>query len=84
MRKFIPFIVGLILLSSVAFAAVCGNGVIETGEDCDDGTLNSDVAVDGCRMSCRYAYCGDSVKDTGEECDQGYHWGDNMLHCTHE
>ena len=54
----------------------CGNNIIETGEDCDDGTLNSDIAVDGCRMSCRDAYCGDGITDTGEECDEGYHDAD--------
>lgn len=73
MKKTIIWIFVTILLSSSAFAIVCGNGIIELGEVCDDGTLNSDVAVDGCRMSCRDAYCGDGVTDTGEECDQGYH-----------
>ncbi|MCP4653586.1 MAG: DUF4215 domain-containing protein [Candidatus Omnitrophica bacterium] len=75
-------VVVIIIVSAMLFtlgfdakAAVCGNGTIEVGEDCDDGTLNSDVAVDGCRMSCRSAYCGDGVIDTGEECDQGLHWG---------
>jgi formylglycine-generating enzyme required for sulfatase activity len=47
----------------------CGNGVLETGEQCDQGAANSDTAPDACRTSCRTAYCGDSVIDDGEVCD---------------
>ena len=51
--------------------AVCGNGILETGEQCDDGDDNSDSVVDACRTDCREAYCGDGVPDTGEDCDDG-------------
>ena len=50
--------------------AVCGNGRVEAGEDCDEGSLNSDVAPDGCRTDCRAAFCGDGVRDASELCDQ--------------
>lgn len=60
--------------NSYAGDSICGNGIVEFSEDCDDGTLNSDVAVDGCRMNCRRAYCGDHIIDTGEECDERTYW----------
>jgi cysteine-rich repeat protein len=50
--------------------ARCGDGVIDTGEDCDDGAHNSDTA-DHCRTSCTLPTCGDSIVDDGEECDEG-------------
>ncbi len=51
--------------------AECGDGVLDAGEECDEGTANSDVRRDACRTSCRTAYCGDEVIDTGETCDDG-------------
>ena len=51
--------------------ATCGNGVVEPGEECDDGEDNSDLAADACRSTCRSAFCGDGVVDTGETCDEG-------------
>ncbi len=48
---------------------VCGNGIIEQGEECDDGAANSDSTADACRTNCVPAHCGDGVADSGEECD---------------
>jgi len=48
---------------------VCGDGVINTGEDCDEGSANSDVLPNACRTNCRFAWCGDGVIDTDEQCD---------------
>ncbi|MDD5751862.1 MAG: DUF4215 domain-containing protein, partial [Candidatus Peribacteraceae bacterium] len=52
---------------------ICGNGVKEAEEKCDDGPLNSDDAPDRCRLDCSLPKCGDSVTDVkkGEECDDG-------------
>jgi len=50
---------------------VCGNGELETGEQCDDGAQNSDTLPDACRTDCRLAYCGDRILDAGEGCDDG-------------
>lgn len=47
----------------------CGNGVIDAGEACDDGSSNSDTAPDACRTDCGLATCGDNLKDTNEQCD---------------
>src|SRR5882672_2761677 len=49
--------------------AVCGNGVVEAGEDCDDNDTIPDVVCDG---TCHFT-CGNGVVDTdlGEICDFG-------------
>ncbi|NUN13291.1 MAG: hypothetical protein HUU55_06600 [Myxococcales bacterium] len=52
-------------------SAVCGNGLTEPGEECDDGVGNSDVLADFCRTSCELPACGDGVVDSGEQCDDG-------------
>lgn len=48
--------------------AVCGNGALETDEDCDDGNL---VTGDACTAICTAAACGNAVLEPGEECDDG-------------
>ncbi len=60
----------------------CGNGVLETPEECDDSGVNANF--DQCNESCALTYCGDSVLQTPngkglggilnygyEECDDG-------------
>lgn len=51
--------------------AGCGNSIVEKalGEDCDNGTQNSDTEPDACRSSCQKASCGDGVADSWEQCD---------------
>lgn len=45
---------------------VCGNRVVEAGEDCDDG---NDATTDGC-IACSFASCGDgALRARVEECD---------------
>jgi cysteine-rich repeat protein len=50
----------------------CGNGIVEAGEECDDGNNNNN---DGCSNQCTInaanSNCGNGVVDTGEECDDG-------------
>ena len=47
---------------------VCGNGIVETGELCDDGRESSD-----CDLDCTPRECGDETVNAaaGEECDEG-------------
>src|SRR5713101_4358892 len=61
-------------------ASCCGNGVVETGEACDDGNTTSG---DGCSSSCQIEagwsctgsksvctpICGDGLKVGSERCD---------------
>ncbi len=47
----------------------CGNGVIETGEACDDGNTSN---TDACTNACLAAVCGDGFVWAGTEtCDPG-------------
>ncbi len=55
----------------VSVPETCGNGVLDPGEECDDGDQNSDTEPDACRTDCTLPSCGDGVVDTGEECDDG-------------
>jgi cysteine-rich repeat protein len=50
-------------------APICGNGVVEAGEACDDG---NDVDTDECLATCVAASCGDGfVYADVEACDDG-------------
>jgi cysteine-rich repeat protein len=49
--------------------AVCGNGIVEPGEECDDGNTNN---CDGCSNQCTLVTgCGDGVLCPPEQCDDG-------------
>jgi alpha-tubulin suppressor-like RCC1 family protein len=50
---------------------ICGDGELDPGEACDEGSANSDTVADACRTDCRLPRCGDTVTDTDEQCDQG-------------
>ena len=47
-------LVALILSIAPAAAAVCGNGTVETGEDCDDGSQNG-TANSCCTSACTFS-----------------------------
>jgi cysteine-rich repeat protein len=48
---------------------VCGDGVPQLGEECDDGNL---IDGDGCQADCTETpNCGDGSVQLGEECDDG-------------
>ncbi|MFT3774424.1 MAG: DUF4215 domain-containing protein [Minicystis sp.] len=54
--------------SSSGTVAMCGNGVVEAGEECDDG---NHVDTDACTNACKNAACGDGIVQPGEQCDLG-------------
>jgi cysteine-rich repeat protein len=67
--------------------AVCGNGVVEPGEECDEGNddgndtsktpHNGDGRYGGCTSACTWGtYCGDGVVNGPEACDDGLANGD--------
>ncbi len=53
-----------------AVPIVCGNGIRQTGEACDDGNKTSG---DGCSATCTVEapVCGNGIRQTGEACDDG-------------
>ncbi|GEM_PF-7132640 len=55
--------------------AICGNGIREGGEQCDDGNTNNNDAciIDTAKnYQCKNAVCGDGYLRTGtEQCDDG-------------
>ncbi len=73
-----------------AQAAMCGNGIVETGEQCDDGA-NNGTSTDTCGTDCKThvcgsgsaaPVCGNGVVEPGEECDDGAANGTNGDACT--
>lgn len=58
--------------------AVCGNGVIDLSESCDDGNTDD---TDACTSACQPASCGDGFVEAGvEACDDGNQFDDDA--CT--
>jgi fibro-slime domain-containing protein len=57
--------------------AVCGDGILAIGEECDDGEHNGDTSYGGCSVSCTLGeFCGDGIINGDEMCDDG---GENGL-----
>lgn len=50
----------------VCIASSCGNGVVDPGEQCDDGNVEDG---DHCSHDCSIEECGNGVLDPGEDCD---------------
>ncbi|HVV85713.1 MAG TPA: DUF4215 domain-containing protein, partial [Kofleriaceae bacterium] len=74
----VAVVAGLCAARAGVARAVCGNGIVEPGEECDDGNSNNhdDCIIDsGAELFCRRAVCGDTyVHDQGtgtEQCDDG-------------
>lgn len=75
----------------------CGNGIVEEGEECDDGADNGrffcdygEESCELCSLSCKLdagitSYCGDGSIDSleGETCDDGADNG-KYAHCNEE
>jgi cysteine-rich repeat protein len=49
-----------------ANCTVCGDGIVQPGEQCDDGNTNDN---DACHNDCTLAGCGDGVVTPPETCD---------------
>ena len=54
-----------------AQGVVCGDGLVDITEGCDNGPNNNDTLPDACRTNCQQAHCGDLVVDSVEQCDDG-------------
>ena len=58
-------------VAGVCRASICGDGIVEYGEACDDG---NEIGGDGCSATCDSTeVCGNGVVDfrEGEQCDDG-------------
>ncbi|PIQ76459.1 hypothetical protein COU78_06670 [Candidatus Peregrinibacteria bacterium CG10_big_fil_rev_8_21_14_0_10_49_24] len=51
--------------------SLCGNRLVEEGEQCDNGLQNSDTMPNACRSDCLLPVCGDGIMDFSEQCDFG-------------
>ncbi len=52
-------------------ASICGDGIKNQFEQCDEGPNNADVPG-ACRTFCLLPTCGDGIVDDGESCDEGF------------
>lgn len=57
--------------------SACGNGRLESGEECDDANHSNN---DSCLNNCKRARCGDGFVGPGEQCDDAN--GNNNDSCT--
>ena len=66
----VSFIFSLLVVNSAyVSAAVCGDGILDFGEQCDDVNFNNH---DNCLNSCQSPACGDGFLWIGnEQCDDG-------------
>lgn len=63
---------GLSCVSELCVAvpsASCGDGLLDAGEECDNGGLNGPTGA--CKEDCTLQFCGDGVVGPGELCDDG-------------
>jgi fibro-slime domain-containing protein len=50
----------------------CGNGTLDAGEQCDNGTAMNTGGYGKCKPDCTLGpRCGDGIKSDGEQCDDG-------------
>ena len=52
---------------------LCGNGMIDGGEDCDNGRnmVGQNKNTFFCSSACKSTLCGNGILEPGEECDDG-------------
>lgn len=54
---------------------MCGDGVVDEGEECDHGEANDSWA--DCTEECTIQICGDGFLGTAEACDDGNHYNND-------
>jgi hypothetical protein len=78
---------------SLGLCELCGNGVVDPGEACDLGPLNSDAPGSKCLTNCQFPGCGDGLPPVNgdKECERGMsgacadigYYGTGDWVCTH-
>ena len=87
MQRFVYGSIFALLLAACGSSSngpVCGDGVVDRGEQCDDGA-NNGAPGDTCSATCtlvQQARCGDGTVDPGEQCDEGASNGTAGAHCS--
>ncbi len=52
--------------------ALCGDGIVAFGEECDEGAAGNDGGYGECNAECRLGeFCGDGIVNGDEACDTG-------------
>ncbi|MCC6848964.1 MAG: DUF4215 domain-containing protein [Deltaproteobacteria bacterium] len=59
---------GIVGASVAGKCDVCGNGIVQSPEQCDDGNGTNG---DGCDVNCTLTACGNGIVTAGEQCDDG-------------
>ena len=63
-------------------AALCGDSIVQPGEQCDNGAGNG-TPGNSCSSSCQLApLCGDGIKQASEQCDDGVRNGTATSICS--
>ena len=62
---------GLSCIEGTCVEPSCGNGVVEFGEECDDGADNGVEGSSDCKNDCTANLCGDDFLGDTEACDDG-------------
>ncbi len=70
---------GVVASGSTGSDPVCGDQLVDPGEECDDGNEDN---TDACLNTCINATCGDGFTGPGEGCDDGNEVDDDA--CTNE
>ncbi len=53
-------------------SAICGDGILSFGEECDNGEENNVGGYGGCNADCTLGeFCGDGITNGPEDCDNG-------------
>ena len=61
----------------------CGDGIVSSKEECDEGTNNTTANFKGCTTSCKkQSYCGNGIVEEGEQCDNGWGCQSNASLCS--
>jgi len=56
-------------LDDASVSSICGNGIVEGSEECDDG---NDIDGDGCDSDCKFSCHNDNECNDGNDCTDDY------------